>query len=211
MFQQSEIFEKHYRDYCAQISRIDLASVKDRLGLKEDAARMVVPFFNEEYRVSGEGIFDLSGTRPDYGICVIIAKYILLCPDRDYQNEEWVSFKDFKSVSHFTNVNFFASDVERAIEKKFAGRLEDLFRAGERSGGITHAVATRYDLSMVFRALPRISLLLLFNDGDEEFPARCTVLFQKSAENYLDPESLGMLGAALAGRLKKRSSDRGNK
>lgn len=211
MFQQSEIFEKHYEDYCSQISQIDLASVKDRLGLKEDAARMVVPFFNEEYRVSGEGIFDLSGTRPDYGICVIIAKYILLCPDQDYQNEEWVSFKDFKSVSHFTNVNFFASDVERAIEREFAGRLEDLFRAGERSGGIAHAVETRYDLSMAFRALPRISLLLLFNDGDEEFPARCTVLFQKHAENYLDPESLGMLGAALAGRLKKRSIDRGNK
>jgi hypothetical protein len=41
-------------------------------------------------------------------------------------------------------------------------------------------------------ALPRISLLLLFNDGDEEFPAKCTVLFQRHAEYYLDPECLAI-------------------
>jgi hypothetical protein len=60
-----------------------------------------------------------------------------------------------------------------------------------------------YDLSMQFKALPRISLLMLFNDDDGEFPAQCTVLFQKHAELYLDPESLAMSGAFLARSLKR--------
>ena len=50
---------------------------------------------------------------------------------------------------------------------------------------------------MEIDALPRLSLLLLFNDADEEFAANGTVLFQKHAEHYLDPESLAMTSAFL--------------
>ena len=60
-----------------------------------------------------------------------------------------------------------------------------------------------FDLCVQFDALSRIALLLLFNDGDEEFPAKSTVLFQKHAEYYLDPESLAMTGASLAKKLKQ--------
>jgi hypothetical protein len=203
MFQDSEIFEKHYSNYCAQIAKIDLESIKDRLGMRNDGEQMLVSFFNEDYLVSGSGIFDASGNRPDYGVCVIIAKYILLCPDRSYHDAEWVSFKDFKKASHFTNVNFFASDTERAIARDFSGRLDELLKAGKALGGIHHEMEIAYDLSMQFQALPLISLLLLFNDGDEEFPAQCKVLLQRHAEYYLDPESLAMSGASLARRLKR--------
>jgi len=205
MSQDSEIFEKHYRDYCTQIAKTDLGSVKDRLGAGNDGEQMLISFFNEEYRVSGAGISDASGNRPGYGVCVILAKYVLLCPDRPYHDDQWVSFKDFKRASHFTNVNFFSSDTERAIERVFTGRLDDLVKAGEELGGIRRDAEFAYDLSMEFQTLPRIALLLLFNDGDEEFPARCTVLFQRHAEYYLDPESLAMLGAALAKRLEAAS------
>ena len=206
MLQQSEIFEKHYNDYCAQIGEIDLDSVKERLGLRNEGEKMLLSFFNSDYSVSGNGIFDASGNRPNYGVCVIIAKYILLCPDRPYHDPEWVSFKDFKRTSHFTNVNFFRSDTERAIEKNFSGKLDRLSKAGEELGGVHHDMEMTYDLSMKFNALPRISLLLLFNDGDEEFPAQCTVLFEKHSELYLDPESLAMCGAALAKSLERCAS-----
>jgi hypothetical protein len=99
-------------------------------------------------------------------------------------------------------VNFFSSDTERAIEKHFSGRLEELVKAGRQLGGVDHETDMPYDLSVHFQALPRISLLLLFNDDDDEFPAKCTVLFQRHAELYLDPESLAMTGASLARSLR---------
>jgi hypothetical protein len=47
---------------------------------------------------------------------------------------------------------------------------------------------------MQFTALPKIPVLMLFNDADEEFHAQCAVLFERRAENYLDMECLAMVG-----------------
>jgi hypothetical protein len=187
MVESSDVFEKNYKEYCVQIGKIDFGSIKNKLGAVNDGDRMSIPFFNNRYFVSTNGIVDESGNRPDYMICVILAKYILLCPDQSHYDNEWVSFKDFKRASHFTNVNYFSSDTERAIEKHFSGKLNELTKACEELDGSHHEMEISYDLSMQFNALPRVSLLLLFNDGDEEFPAKCTVLFQKRAEYYLDP------------------------
>ena len=41
---------------------------------------------------------------------------------------------------------------------------------------------------MEVSALPRVPLLLLFNDADAEFPAGSAVLFRKGADTYLDAE-----------------------
>jgi len=202
MFNNSAIFEKHYEDYLRQIMEIDVGHVKDILEIELDGNQMVVPFFDGKYSVSQKGIFDGFGQRPHYIVCVILAKYILLCPDRFHDEPEWVSFKDFKQTSHFLNVNFFSSDTERTVVKYFSGRKDALFTACEKFGGHGHEADFQYDLSMAFEALPRVSLLLLFNDMDDEFPAQCTLLFQKQSEFYLDPESLAMTGAYLAKRLQ---------
>ena len=55
---------------------------------------------------------------------------------------------------------------------------------------------------MQFDALPKIPVLMLFNDIDEEFPAQSTVLFERRAENYLDMECLAMVGMLLFEYLK---------
>ena len=206
MIDSSNIFETNYIEYCSQIAEIDFDAIKEKLGLIFDGERIFIPFFNRRYLVSNNGIVDEAGNRPrnrfDYMVSVILAKYILLCPDRSHYDPEWVAFKDFKRVSHFTNVNYFSSDTERAIEKYFSGKLNELSRACIKLGGIRHEMSSSYDLAMQFSALPHISLLLLFNDSDDEFPAKCTVLFQKHAEFYLDPESLAMSGTFLASSLK---------
>lgn len=207
MFQGSEIFEKYYHDYCRQIAAVDFSSIKDKLGVEYDDHQILIRFLNREYRVSGSGIEDASGNRPDYGVCVILSKYILLCPDQLHHDAQWVSFKDFKKDAQFTNVNFFVSDTEQVLLKHFSGKLDQLLQAGKGLGGTPYEGDMPYDLSMQFNVLPRISLLLLFNDSDQEFPAQSTVLFQKHAEFYLDPESLIMTSAALAKSLVKMNKN----
>lgn len=205
MTHSSQVFETHYADYCSRLAEVDFRSSAPVLGTEIDGGRMIIPFFNRTYRVSGNGIADPSGKRPDYTTCVILAKYILLCPDTLHHDGNWVSFKDFKRTSHFTNVNYFKSDTEDAIAGHFSGRMETLSEACAAMGGTDFPMPAAYDLSMRFQALPRISLLLLMNDRDDEFPAQCKVLFQKQAEFYLDPESLAMVGAVLAANLKTMS------
>jgi len=41
---------------------------------------VIIPFFGEKYIISKRGIADESGNRPDYGVCVILSRYLLLCP-----------------------------------------------------------------------------------------------------------------------------------
>lgn len=199
--QKSDIFEKHYHDYCDQVASVDLDSVKDILGLESAGNQLRVKFANKTYNVSGAAITDSSGKRPDYMICVILFKYILLCPNTAHHDEAWVSFKDFKRTTHFTNVNYFASDTEMVLTKAFAGRLKALEKACKMMGGSQSRQDMPYDLCMELNILPRISALLLFNDKDEDFPAKTMVLFQKHAEFYLDPESMAMASAVLAKRL----------
>ena len=151
--------------------------------------------------MSREGIRDESGRRPAYGLCVILARYILCCPDRIYHDPQWVAFRDFKKDAAITNVNYFTSDVEQAVLGHFQGRPDGLERACRNLGGIPHVTGAGYDVSMAIDLLPRIRLLVLFNDKDEDFPALCRVLSQKHSEFYLDPESLAMSGTSLAKQL----------
>ena len=203
MHQKSEIFEKNYRGYCTQIANLNFTSLEKNLGLEQNGNQMIIPFFGKDYVVSKKGIMDESGTRPDYMVCVILSKYLLLCPELPYYDTDWVSLKDFKKDAAFLNLNYLASDTIKPIVKSFSGRLNALSIACEKFGGLPYEMDISYDLVVKFDALPRISLLLLFNDSDEEFPAECSILFQKQSEYYLDPESLIMTCAFLAKNLKR--------
>ena len=207
MFDGAKIFETHYEDYCKKINRCDLDAAAKILKIDPEGDGVKIRFLDRIYRVSGKGIEDREGRRPGYGLCVVLAKYLILCPDRIHDDPQWVSFKDFKKDAGFTNVNFFTSDTEQAILKYFAGNVAGLTQACKTLGAVSHDIGVSYDVAMAFEVLPRISLLLLFNDRDEEFPAQCRVLFQKHAEFYLDPESLAMTSAGLAKRLVQSAEE----
>jgi hypothetical protein len=91
-------------------------------------------------------------------------------------------------------VHAFANTVTGPIAERFSGRLSELDSAGKKLGGYLPGDEFSYDLSLQFDALPKVPLLLLFNDRDEEFPAQCSVLFEKRTEKYLDMECLAMVG-----------------
>ena len=201
MLMENPVFEENYKYYLEEIAKVDLTAIEDTLQGRLEGGRMVIPFFGRDYRISPSGIADAAGRRPGYVVCVVLARYLLNCPTAAPAGDGWVSFQDFKTTSHFTNGNFFASDTERAIVKGFAGRLAELEEACRQAGGVPHDADMPYDLSVRFEALPRVSLLLLFNDRDEEFPAGCKVLFNRQAEFYLDPESLEIGRASCRARV----------
>ena len=93
--------------------------------------------------------------------------------------------------------------MERAIAACFAGRLDDLKETSKLLGGSPPDIEVTYDLSMQFDALPQVPVMLLFNDADDEFPAKSSVLFERRAEKYLDAECLAMVGRLLFTSLKK--------
>ena len=122
---ETAVFESHYENYCRRIAELDLSAVKDTLGVEIDGEKAVIPFMGETYTVSGAGIEDAHGNRPQYSVCVILSKYVLLCPKAPVVNQQWATLKDFHKTSQFTNLNVFTSDAETPHYKP-------LFRAGWR-------------------------------------------------------------------------------
>ncbi|ABW67794.1 DUF3786 domain-containing protein [Desulfosudis oleivorans] len=203
MSNPGSIFEKTYIDYLAQVNRLDIGARASRLGIETAGEKGVrVPLLGQAFHVSGKAVQDAGGRRPGFDLCVVLCKYLLLCPDSPPEGEEWVTYRGLKDAGPLTV--FFKNEVEQAIAACFAGRLPALRNACAALGGQVRDPDGAYDLVAWFAALPRVPLLLQFNDKDEEFAAECRLLFEERAEAYLDAECLAMLGRHLRKRLRQK-------
>jgi hypothetical protein len=132
-----------------------------------------------------------------HAVSVVLLKYLILSPGQvPPSGEDWVSYKDFKDAAPF--VTGFVNHSERAIARNFSGRLEQLRAAARSLGAVPPSLELSYEFTGQIQALPQIPLLLLFNDEDEDFPAQCSLLFQRRAEKFLDMECLAIIGWLLA-------------
>lgn len=193
---KSAVFEKTYQDYLSQLEGLDLSDRGGRLGVDTSKDELLIPFFGTVYRVSSAGVFSPEEQQAGFALSVILFRYILMCPKEIPTDSEWVAYHSFKDAQPL--LDYFARETTRPIEDHFTGQLATLEAAGKQLGGTVVTDTAAYDFSMQLNALPRIPLFLRFNDKDDDFPAQCTVLFKSSTDQYLDMESLGILGALFA-------------
>ena len=198
--EKEHIYDQTYKDYLSRIAELDFPFIADKLGIKIDGHQVVIPFFDKLYRLSAKGITDSSNRQPHLSVSVILCKYLLMCPLIEPLGGNWMSFKDFKDAAPL--IQAFYNTVTQPIAETFSSRMAELETAGKKIGGYLPADQYSYDLAMQFDALPTLPVLLLFNDKDEEFPAQCSVLFEKRAEKFLDMECLAMVGMLFLEYLK---------
>ena len=201
--EKAAIFEEIYRGYLNEIASMDLIRIQDKLGLILEKGETIIPFYGTPYRISAQGIVDQQGDRPTHSICVILCKYLLMGPEKEPAELDWVSYKDFKDGGPF--FGGFLNNAEKPISRTFSGRLSDLRKASGELGGCPVETAISADLVLRFEALPKVPVLMVFNDRDDDFPAHCSLLFERRAEKYLDMECLAMTGWALSEYLKRKS------
>ena len=165
MATESSAFEKTYNDYIAQVTKIDFQTIEQKLGVRSKSEVVVIPLLGKPYIVSEKGISGPSGKRPSLHICVILSKYLLLCPENTPKDRNWVSFRDLKDSGPLTS--YFANDVEGSIAGHFSKRVNDLLSASKKLGGYPPDIKLPYDLTMQFDLLPKVPALMLFNDADD--------------------------------------------
>ena len=199
--EKQHVYDQTYNYYLSRIAALDLKFTADKLDLRMSGDVLIIPFFGKPYRVSTAGIADPAGKQPHLSVSVILCKYLLMCPMIVPLGGNWMSFKDFKDAAPL--IQSFFNTVTLPIADSFSTRLADLEIAAKNIGGYRPADDFPYDLSLQFDALSKVPLLLLFNDKDEEFPAQCSVLFEKRVEKLLDMECLAMVGVLFCEYLKK--------
>lgn len=197
----SPVFEKHYKSYLEQLASLDFKSIYLKLGgeIINGGKGMSLAFFGTSYKISPEGITGPDKKTPGYDICIILCRYLLMCPEQLPGDRTWVGFRDLKDAGPLTV--YFRDNVEQKISKDFSHKLGDLKLAVSSLNGYEPDLEVNYDLALQVDGLPRIPLILLFNDAEPGFASSCSILFQRHVETYLDAECVAMLGSCLAGSL----------
>ncbi len=115
---------------------------------------------------------------------------------------EWVSFADLPDGRFYNQAfqGYTGSELGRFFQSD-AARLK---QAVTSSGGVLVPDAPG-DLAYRFMALPRVPLLLVYWQGDEDFPSSYQVLFDAAADRYLPTDACAILGSYLTGQIKKHA------
>lgn len=198
------VFKETYESYLSQIGKLHLAELGEILGVEVQGRQATIPLFNRIYRVGPQGIVSDEGKTPHLSVCVILCRYLLMCPHALPHAGGLAAFKDFKDAGPL--IHYFDTAIQGEVVRSFSGNLPALAKACSAMGGTPYKGDMAYQLKFHFWGLPRIPVYLFFNDAEEGFAAQCTMLFDHCTEAFLDMESVAMLGSELSHGLKFRSA-----
>lgn len=198
---KAAVFEKTYHTYLSRIADLDLTARAATLGAETEGPDLFIRLYGSPYRLSRQGVYKPSGEAVNYAVCVVLCCYVLQCPSTIPLAGDWVTYREFKDAGPL--VSYFTANTNQIIETAFSDNLAGLEDACRSLGGRRFDTGAAHDLSMAFDFLPRIPVLLRFNERDDEFPAQCSVLFRQSTEAYLDMECTAIGGTLLAGHLTR--------
>jgi hypothetical protein len=102
----------------------------------------------------------------------------------------WVSFTDLKAA--LMKSKSFTRDCEEPLRLLFDRDTRPVEHALERLDGRRQA-GMPAPIAWTLFALPRVPVLILYWPHDEEFPSKLKILFDATADRFLDVESLTFL------------------
>ena len=112
--------------------------------------------------------------------------------------QQWCTVGTFV-VTGVTNTETFT----RKFAKLFDGRLDALKTACEKLGGVLQPAMAGADLTCRFGVTPFFPVLLQFWEGDDEFPPRLLILWDRNTDRFMHFETTFYLQGDLLNRLKK--------
>lgn len=175
-----------------------------RSGCERDAdGDFRLDFFWRQYVIDG-GDFGVrradSGEETPSFIASLILTY-LVTADGATPSGRWIGFRELPDGMFY--VQAFRGYSGGRLVREIEGGVEAFRRGAEALGGEPLDVG---DAAYAFGVLPRVRLALAYWEGDEEFPAQASVLFEDTASHYLPTDGLAILGSRLVGQLLKASA-----
>ena len=199
-----EVYEKVYGELLGDLAGADLPGAAGRLGLDWDAGQKAVPVtcLGRDYLAGAGGVRAKDGGTASFMHRIVLA-WLLLRRGAGETSGRFVPYRALPGGQDFARA--LSDIVEGRLARSFGGKLALLKKAAEELGMEPPEEDVSGDLYGVFRALPRVPLLLTFYDEDEEFPAEAKVFFDLTAPNFLDLECLAVLALMLVMELESRA------
>jgi hypothetical protein len=154
---------------------------------------IALTYLGREVQVSfPDGDVYIEGERAGDVESVLILHYLVNARGGE-PGEDWVSYRDLPGARY--HYPTFRSEVEEPLSRGLAGKLDRLVTWAKKRALPSGKLG---DFSFIWRVFPRVPLLFVFNDADEDFPAEMRVFFDSSAPNYLPTEDLEVLAQCSA-------------
>ena len=155
--------------------------------VEQGAAR--IPLFGEDCCVRRDGVYK-GAVRLDTIGSILVVRYLLAAGTAQMQHT-WLPYRDLKDGAQFSG--FIKTNIEDKIAGAFQGKRDALAERLSALGAVRCAEEVQGDIALVVHPLPKVPVLSLFWDRDEEFPASFQFLFDGSASSYLDLEALAAM------------------
>ncbi len=195
--EKSEQALEHLR---GKMAEVDLATQAARCAAKYlpgPPEAMEFAFLGRSHRVTRTDVTAMEGPPPTVWVKIFLFIYVTRASGEPLA-ERWAAFRELPNT--VSKARSFEACGAR-IAASFEGRPEELGEAARVLGGeeVEYGSADR---AFLFPALPRVPLLLLFWDRQEEFEARTSILVDGGVLAYLDQEALVFLAEAFMSRLQ---------
>lgn len=122
--------------------------------------------------------------------------YYFFTADGFPQSERWISFTELPNGMFYTQA--FQSYTGRELAHVFQNNRISFEAAAKVSGGMLVEFG---GISYEFQLLPNISLLVVFWEGDDDFPSTFQILFNASTFHYLPTDACAIAGSMLTRRI----------
>ena len=180
-----------------EVAALRLADVAAGLGAELRGGSLSIRCLGRDFLMSPDGTIAAAGPLSPW-MQILLLHYVRT-RGAATNSGTWVSFTDLKAG--LMKSKSFARDCEEPLRVLFDRDLQPVERALERLGGLRQA-GTPAPIAWKIFALPRVPVLLLYWPRDEEFPSKIKILFDATADRFLDVESLTFLIEGLVKNIE---------
>lgn len=190
-----------------EVKGLDLSDIARGIGAEVEEDGIMVYLFGMPYKIHHDGQISTNAYINPW-IEILLLHYVRTS-GKGKPSGQWVSFSELKSA--MVKSASFHRDCEEPLrellDKDPKGVEGFLIRLGARREAVEGCPSAWY-----IKALPKIPVLILYWPGNDDGPSQVKILFDRTADRFLDVESLIFLFEGLVnlieGYLRKQGANR---
>lgn len=196
-----DVTEAMFNKLKEETGRLDLRKAAAAAGAAVTDTGIVIRCLGRDFTVKYDGSVEAAGT-VSLWIKILLLIYIKTGDASELTND-WVSFDRLKMG--IVKISAFKKECELPLTEMFQKNYTAA-AAAIISLGAVEVRGQPSSAAWKLCLLPKIPILILYWRGDEEFPPEIKVLFDSTADRYLDIESLVFLLRELTITLSEHSA-----
>lgn len=185
-----------------EISGIDFSAVAEGLGADLSGGRLRVKCLGKDFYVDNKGNME-SVCHINAWVMMPLFKYIIT-GGKSGLSGKWVSFEELEKGA--TMARYFNHRCEEPL-RQIAGSHIDIFSDMIKIFGGKAVEGFSADYAWIINPLPKVPFLILYSKAEERFESNLKILFDRSADTFLDSHSIYVLGRGIVEMFKRIMSN----